>query len=67
MTYEQEMYSDIARDLFKVTKVLGDLDHNFAFTKCGGSYSTIVRSIEQILLTLAEELKELSSQETFDN
>ena len=67
MTYEKEIYADIVRDLFKVTKILGDLDHNFAFTKCGGSYSTIVRSVEQILLTIAEELKELRNQETSDN
>lgn len=67
MSYEKEIYAEITRDLFKVTKILGDLDHNFAFTKRGDRYHTIVRSTEQILLTLAEELRELSREETSDN
>ena len=53
MSYKQEVLVSVYENIYKATEILGDLDHNLAYVE---SASRILRSCEQILLAVAEEL-----------
>lgn len=63
MSYKQEVLMRVYHDIFKATKIIGDIDHNFGYIDQGGSYATIIRSCEQILLSVAEELYQIAVEE----
>ena len=56
MSYKQEVLTSVCKDIYKATKILGDLDHDLAYVESTSSYTTILRSCEQILLAVAEEM-----------
>ena len=60
MSYKQEVLTSVYKDIYKATKILGDLDHNLAYVEGVSSYTTILRSCEQILLAVAEELYQVA-------
>ena len=57
MSYENEIIDSVIKDLYKAAKLLGDIDHNLAYTTTGNA-TNIIRSCEQILLYVAEDLYE---------
>jgi hypothetical protein len=66
MSYKQEVLTSAYKDIYKATKILGDLgdlDHNLAYVEGVSSYTTIIRSCEQILLAVAEELYQVVAKE----
>lgn len=60
MSYKKEVLTSVYKDIYKATKILGDLDHNLAYVEGISSYTTILRSCEQILLAVAEELYQVA-------
>ena len=63
MSYKQEVLMEVYHDIFKATKIIGNIDHNFAYINQASSYVTIIRSCEQILLSVAEELYQMVVEE----
>jgi hypothetical protein len=57
MSYKNEVIDSVIKDLYKATKVLNDIDHDLAFVDSGNCVN-IIRSCEQILLCVAEDLYE---------
>ena len=57
MSYKNEVIDSVIKDLYKATKVLNDIDHNLPFVD-SGSCVNIIRSCEQILLYVIEDLYE---------
>ncbi len=66
MSYKQEVLTSVCKDIYKATRILGDLDHNLAYVESTSSYTTILRSCEQILLAVAEELYQIVAKEGED-
>jgi hypothetical protein len=65
MSYQNEIITDVIKDIYKATKLLSDIDHNLAFTTTGNA-TNIIRSCEQILLCVAEDLYEKKTKEEQD-
>jgi hypothetical protein len=57
MNYKNEVIDSVIKDIGKATKILNDIDHNLSFVD-SGNFVNIIRSCEQILLYVAEDLYE---------
>ena len=62
LTYKNDIIDDVVNDMFKAAKILGNIDHNLAFVDVGNS-TGIIRNIEQLILYLAEDLRELRDKD----
>ena len=61
MSYENEVIDSVIKDLYKATKLLNAIDHNLAYTTTGNA-TNIIRSCEQILLYVAEDLHQFKAK-----
>ena len=67
MSYKKEVLMDVYHDIFKAAKIIGDIDHNFGYIDGEvSSYASIIRSCNQILLNVAEELFQIAEEDRKD-
>lgn len=62
MTYKNDIIDDVVKDMLKAAKILGNIDHNLSFVDVGNSVG-IIRNLEQLILYLAEDLRELRDKD----
>ena len=62
MTYKNDVIEDVVKDMFRAAKILENINHNLAFVDVGNS-TGIIRNLEQLILYLAEDLRELRDKD----
>ena len=65
MSYKNEILDDVGKDLYRATKILSDINHNFASVEVG-NYCNIIRACNDILCNVAEDLYQLRDKEVSD-
>ena len=62
MTYKNDVINDVVKDMFKAAKILASINHNLAFVDVGNNMG-IIRNLEELILYIAEDLRELRDKD----